>query len=219
MLLKDSLRNFASSIWQMWGPVRSIRFERGPIRDCETLGNFIKTRAAYIGQTSLYGYLKTRMGTRYVEIFQNDAYVSSINEAKRHIFVACIADLTVFAVALIKSADNLLDDESNRLAQFLFQATVEDAFEGDDEKNFRLQVLSDFSERIKATDWTGAGEGEGAFQQSPPALFDHAPIADELKQFDREIVTNSIRFRWRDVRQQLRKRLDCEAMAVDFSSR
>jgi hypothetical protein len=42
-------------------------------------------------------------------------------------------------------------------------------------------------------------------------LLRYAPIVDEFKELDREIVRNSIRFRWRDVRAQLRRRLRPEA--------
>ena len=41
-----------------------------------------------------------------------------------------------------------------------------------------------------------------------------APVIDEYKALDREIVTNSIRFRWRDARDQLRRRLDAPALAA-----
>ena len=41
-------------------------------------------------------------------------------------------------------------------------------------------------------------------------------IADELKEQDGEIVTNSIRFRWRDVREQLRKRIDRDAICAEW---
>jgi hypothetical protein len=35
-----------------------------------------------------------------------------------------------------------------------------------------------------------------------------------LKQFDQEIVENSIKFKWRDVRRDLGKRLDGAAVAL-----
>jgi hypothetical protein len=51
------------------------------------------------------------------------------------------------------------------------------------------------------------------FSESPAALVRWAPIAPELKQFDQEIVENSIKFKWRDVRRDLGKRLDAAAVA------
>ena len=68
------------------------------------------------------------------------------------------------------------------------------------------------------TDWHSAADGENAFAQSPVDLVRHAPIADELKELDVDIVVNSTRFRWRDIRTQLRERLDPAAVAADWSS-
>ena len=39
-----------------------------------------------------------------------------------------------------------------------------------------------------------------------------APVVDELKEFDEPIVLNSVRFRWQEVRRELRKALDAEAV-------
>jgi hypothetical protein len=51
---------------------------------------------------------------------------------------------------------------------------------------------------------------------SPAGLVKWAPIADELKAFDRGIVMTSIRLRWRDVCEQLRNRLDTAAVVADW---
>ena len=50
----------------------------------------------------------------------------------------------------------------------------------------------------------------------PSALVEWAPIVDELKQMDEEIVINSVRFRWQKVRQDLREALDAgSVLAMD----
>ncbi len=80
----------------------------------------------------------------------------------------------------------------------------------------RAEIVERFEARIKQTHWANAAIGENAFTFSPKALLDSAPIADELKAQDAEIVTNSIRFRWRDVREQLRKRIDRDAICAEW---
>ena len=80
----------------------------------------------------------------------------------------------------------------------------------------RAEIVESFEARIKQTHWPNAAIGENAFTSSPKALLDSAPIADELKEQDVEIVTNSIRFRWRDVREQLRKRIDRDAICAEW---
>ena len=58
--------------------------------------------------------------------------------------------------------------------------------------------------------------GEAAFDGSVRDLIRFAPVVDEFKALDEEIVTNSIRFRWLDVKQQLKKRLNAAGVASDW---
>jgi hypothetical protein len=69
----------------------------GPIDSPEALAHFIETRASYMAQTSLYGYLRTRMGMRYPELFDDDVFVVGINLAKWQIWLDCLGDLSVYA--------------------------------------------------------------------------------------------------------------------------
>jgi hypothetical protein len=39
-----------------------------------------------------------------------------------------------------------------------------------------------------------------------------APVVEELKALDEEIVRNSVRFRWQEIRQQLRLLLDAHSV-------
>ena len=49
---------------------------------------------------------------------------------------------------------------------------------------------------------------DAAFTESPAGLVRWAPVMDELKELDEEIVRNSIRFRWQEVRREFARHLD-----------
>ena len=66
--------------------------------------------------------------------------------------------------------------------------------------------------RIKHTDWSSVTDDETPFTASPKSLVKWAPIIDELKQLDESIVINSVRFRWQEVRRDLRRNLDANAV-------
>ena len=68
-----------------------------PIDSPEALARFIDKRASFVAQTSLYGYLRTRAGMRYPELFDDDPFVASINIAKWHVWLDCLSDLAVYA--------------------------------------------------------------------------------------------------------------------------
>jgi hypothetical protein len=48
-------------------------------------------------------------------------------------------------------------------------------------------------------------------------LIDLAPIVEALKQYDDEIVTNSMHFKWHGVRADLRARLDGDALLASLT--
>ncbi len=195
-----------------------IRFDKSAIQDIDNLDKFIQTRSAYVAQTSLYGYLKTRMGTRFRQVFEDDKFLPSINKAKWQTYGACLSDLTVFAAALTGSENRLEENQISNLARWCFEAAMEQTFEGPEAGEVRAEVVENFDARLKKTHWPNAAVGENAFTSSPGVLLESAPIADELKERDVEIVTNSIRFRWRDVREQLRKRIDRDAICADWQA-
>lgn len=193
-----------------------LRRDKGPIDNLSRLEEFVSTRSAYIAQKTLYGYLKTRMGTRYPIMFDDDVFVQSINIAKLHVFAACLSDLTIHAIARATDAPRTPNDVRRALAIGCYRAALT-GNTADAPAEFSCQASIDaFERRLDETDWsTGASQREN-FSCSPAALVEWAPIAPELKRYDREIVENSIKFAWHDIRLQLDKRLDAASIAADL---
>ena len=49
------------------------------IENYSQLKEFIQRKSAWISQVTLYGYLKTRMGAKYVLMFEDEIFLGSIN--------------------------------------------------------------------------------------------------------------------------------------------
>ncbi len=211
-----SLSKFLSGLPDGLSRVFRIRFDKTNIDSVGKLTDFTQTRAAYVAQTSLYGYLKTRIGTRYPHIFKDEAYARSIDIAKWRIFAACLSDLAIFCAATANAKHGLETSDSADLARKCYLLSIENTFDDEEALRIRDEVTAQFEDRLKGLDWTGLEEGENAFIVSPGELIRWAPIAEELKELDEDIVTNSIRFRWRDIRVQLRKRIDGDAIVSDW---
>lgn len=211
----EAVKSLVGRLWR----ILTIRFDRKPIDSVESLVEFLQTRSAYVAQTSLYGYLKARMGIQYPEIFQNDVFSVSINIAKWRTYAACQSDLTVFAAALVAKEVGADRDVVAALARACFEQGIRSTLADSGFDVDAGEAIARFDARIGTVHWTNAVIGENAFTESPAELFASAPIADELKVHDELIVTNSIRFRWRDVREQLRRRIDGQAIWRDWSSR
>ncbi len=212
----SSLANLMHSIRHSLLPRLSIRFDKSPIDTMGKLGFFIHTRSAYVAQTSLYGYLKTRMGTQFRDMFTDDNYVKSINLAKWRVYGSCLSDLTVFVCATIAKDAELSREETIDLARQSYARCVLETYAECEDASLANELINKFNEHSESVLWANAAIGETAFTRSPVDLVTWAPIADELKRYDHKIVSNSIRFRWRDVRSQLRNRLAPDAIVLDW---
>ena len=62
------------------------------ITNLNDLEDFIQSKSAWVSQVTLYSYLKTRMGTRYVLHFENDEFMKSVNLAKWNIYSVALQD-------------------------------------------------------------------------------------------------------------------------------
>ena len=76
------------------------------INNLDDLEEFIQTKSAWVTQVTLYGYLKTRMGTRYVLHFENDKFMGSVNLAKWNMYAVALQDLTFFTFSNLKANFN-----------------------------------------------------------------------------------------------------------------
>src|SRR5690606_14611445 len=80
------------------------RLRQKPVTSLADLANFIDSRASFVAQASLYGYLRTRAGQRYPQLFENASFITAINIAKWQIWLACVSDLSVYAGGLLHQA-------------------------------------------------------------------------------------------------------------------
>jgi hypothetical protein len=192
------------------------RFDKSPLDTVAATENFVRTRASYIAQTSLYGYLKTRMGTQYRALFEDDVFSHSIRLSAGKLFASCLSDLTVYSVAHIVQDGELPAPRAQGLAEHIYQNGLREGLEDIKPEERPSGTKATFSERIASVDWPQMAEGRAAFLGSETDLIRFAPVIDEYKKLDDEIVTNSIRFRWTDVRSQFRKRIAPGAVARDW---
>ena len=55
-----------------------------------------------MSQVTLYSYLKTRMGAKYVLMFEDEIFLSSINKAKWNIYLVALQDLCLYTIIFKK---------------------------------------------------------------------------------------------------------------------
>lgn len=205
-----------ASLWRViHGYVGGARRGRGePVADRAALQRFLDSRASFVAQMSLYGYLRTRAGMRYPELFSNDEFVKAVDAAKWQMWLACLSDLSVYAGGLLARRGRA---DTARIAA-LMQATLEAVLSASGVTHDPARVER-VRTRLALCDWTAVPDDGTPFSESPRVLIECAPIVDELKQLDEEIVRNSVRFRWQQVRRELRRALDADALMASEAAR
>ena len=171
------------------------------IKNLSELESFIQKKSAWISQVTLYSYLKTRMGTKYVLHFDNEKLLSSINKAKWNIYSVSLQDLTFFSFSYLNAFYNYEDIIKSK---DIFHSILDN-----EKKNGMPEEVYDsakitFDERFQKVDWK-KHYNSLPFNDSALALYKWAPIADELKTLDKKIVLNSMILKWDNIKDEFTK--------------
>lgn len=172
-------------------PIKRITNKFSTINSKEDLQNFVQERSAHVTQTTLYGYLKTRIGTRYQLMLDDEKYSGSINIAKWNIYMAALSDLTLYVFSYLIDQKNLKENDAEEVFLNIINKELKN---GLDKKIFE-NAKKDFNSRLNIINWNKF-HLEKPFKNSGLALYNWSPIADELKVLDKEIVLNSIMLKW-----------------------
>ena len=173
------------------------------ISNLEELKDFIQSKSAWVTQVTLYGYLKTRMGTRYVLHFENDEFMKSVNLAKWNIYSVALQDLTFFSFSYLKANLNYqrLDNAKEVFSKILDNESI---------NKMPLEIIEEakknFNERLQKINWD-TYYNDLPFNPSALSLYKWAPIADELKTLDRKIVLNSVILKWDIIKKEFVERV------------
>ena len=173
------------------------------IDNFDALEDFIQTKSAWVTQVTLYGYLKTRMGTRYVLHFENDVFMSSVNLAKWNIYAVALQDLTFYTFSYLKK--NFHYEEVEK-AKEIFLKILDDEISNKMPLDIIENAKKSFDERLQNINWD-LYHDDLPFNPSALSLYKWAPIAEDLKTLDRKIVLNPVILKWDIVKKEFKERI------------
>ena len=173
------------------------------ISNLDELEDFIQSKSAWVTQVTLYGYLKTRMGTRYVLHFENDKFMASVNLAKWNMYAIALQDLTFFTFSYLKTNLNYQDIDK---AKEIFLKILDDETTNKMPLDIIEEAKKNFNERLQSINWN-TYYNDLPFNPSALSLYKWAPIDDELKKLDRKIVLNSVILKWDIVKKEFNERI------------
>ncbi len=171
------------------------------IKSIKELSEFIQKKSSWVSQVTLYGYLKTRMGTKYVLMFDDEIFLSSINKAKWNIYVVALQDLTLYTISYLNVFHNYNDTSK---AKEIYDEIIINEIKNGMPEELGLRGKEKFHERLNKIDWKKY-YNSWPFNESALALYEWSPVAQELKSLDRKIVLNSMILKWENVQDEFIK--------------
>ena len=171
------------------------------IENYSDLKDFIQKKSAWVSQVTLYGYLKTRLGAKYVLMFEDEIFLGSINKAKWNIYSVALQDLTFFTFSYLNVFFNYQEVEN---AKKIYEGILDDEIPNGMPLDIIEKGKRSFEERLKKIDWKTHCNNL-PFNDSALSLYEWAPVAEELKTLDRKIVLNSMILKWDNIQKEFIK--------------
>ena len=187
----EKLRITLKTMGEYLFPVEKVTSYFKSIKSKKDLQKFIQQRSAHVTQTTLYGYLKTRIGVKFTAMVEDDVFSKSINIAKWNIYMTAIADCSLYVFSYLIAEKNLKKNDCKEI----YLDIIENEKENGLTDEIYQRAKQDFLNRYDKIDFNKYYL-ENPFKESCLALYNWAPIADELKTLDKEIVLNSMRLKW-----------------------
>ena len=172
-------------------PVEKVTSYFKSINSKKDLQKFIQQRSAHVTQTTLYGYLKTRIGVKFTAMVDDEVFSKSINIAKWNIYMTAIADCAFYVFSYLIAEKNLKENDCKEI----YLDIIENEKANGLTDEIYLRAKQEFLNRYDKINFNKYYL-ENPFQKSCLALYNWAPIADELKTLDKEIVLNSMKLKW-----------------------
>ena len=200
--MKLNIQNIVNTVKAMGEylfPIKKITGKFKSIRSKEDLKDFIQARSAHVTQTTLYGYLKTRMGHKFTLMVEDEIFSKSINLAKWNIYMVALADCAFYVFSYLITEKNLKENNCKDIYLNIIENEKKNGLSDEIYENSK----SAFLKRLEVVDFKKYYL-DNAFRESSLALYNWSPIADELKVLDKEIVLNSIQLKWNVVENEFK---------------
>ena len=171
------------------------------IKNIEELEIFIQNKSAWVSQITLYSYLKTRMGTKYVLHFDDEIFLSSINKAKWNIYTIALQDLIFYTLSYLNVFHNFQEMGN---AKKIYEKILNNELKNNMPESIIDNGKEIFNKRLQKIEWKNYYKS-WPFNESALALYEWAPVAKELKTLDRKIVLNSMILKWENIQKEFIK--------------
>ncbi len=178
----------------------SFRILSSPVSDADELADFLIKRSSHVSQVTLYTYLKARMGTDFRRHFEDEVFGKEIRKASLRLFCSCLHDLIVFSTFHIsKDVEYKSDNFHKKICFQIFENTRKKYFEFE-KTEFIVDLFEVLSRDLDKFNFDSFDFDKFEFSKSVESAVRFSPVIDDFKNTDGNIIKNSIRMRFFEVK-------------------
>ena len=194
----------------------TIGARKGRVRTMSELATAIGEGAAFLAQGASYSYIRARSGTMGPRLMQDAAFGAGMERCKWEGFAAIAGDLILIVETELRQQGSGPDGAGTaavwrRLYREVLAAQVMPEHRADTGWTDRL---AEFDLALDAHRALPARSIEDLCEHSAGVLLAFAPVEEAIRERDREMVVNNVKFRFIDHVDALRRRTDWPALAA-----
>ncbi|MGQ0526203.1 MAG: hypothetical protein ACT4P8_21375 [Betaproteobacteria bacterium] len=206
MIGEGGLAAFWQRLKERWRPA--------PILSADAFKVFIEERASFIAQKCAVDYCRGKTGLASYALFTEEPFLKAFDICRWEAFATLLGDLLIVAEGHLRS--HVAPESRHRLGEAL-TALYRSVMAGVPRPVHRPHGWDDsiaaFTLQMQAA---CAGQPQQALDvadHSAKRLFDTLPIHLSYRELDEEVIYGAVRFRMIAVSQEMRRRMDCTALA------
>ncbi|MHA1530018.1 MAG: esterase [Alphaproteobacteria bacterium] len=188
----------------------TIGARKGRVRTLPELAVAIGEGAAFLAQGASYSYIRARSGTMGPRLMQDAGFGVGMERCKWEGFAAIAGDLILIVETELRPHGAGTVDTWRRLYREVLAAQAMPAHRADTGWADRLAEFDQALDTHRALPARGV---EDLCEHSAEVLLAFVPVEDAIRDLDREMVVNNVKFRFIGHVDALRRRADWPALA------
>jgi hypothetical protein len=178
--------------------------------------DFLDSRSAFLSQKVVYEYCRARSGLNWEPLMQEGAFQQAYELSRWEAYGAALADLVVHLEGRLRPADVR---QHARLVDRLLVAAAE-VFARHSVERYRPEGwaldIAALRERLNQAQLGPPRPAAEVAKVGGKRVYETLPLHPDLTKYDRELVTNAVRFNFSRIAADLERALDAAAVAAEF---
>lgn len=189
----------------------TIGMRRGRIATVADLASAVGMGAAYLAQGASYSYIRARSGMVAPRLMEDAAFGEAMDRCKWEGFAAAAGDLTLIAEGDLRGHAAVPAAFWQRLYREVLAAEPVPPHRVGENWDDRI---AEFDARLARHLAGPPGGIEDIADFSARVILEYAPVDEIIREVDREMVVNNVKFRFIDHVTDLRRRTDWPSLAA-----